>query len=263
MSILMDKSRRREVIETIHKSDIFNQEKKPDEQKVRLYYSNLNKKIRDNLKSNIVFDIQDSKKETKPKDSFEPKYQYDNAFNMKLREFGGNDKSSKENPVTSSIGHFKSNQSKLNSQFDRKTFTELSRIERMLIDKNPNLTIREIENLGKNIRIKQKEAKKNENDYKSKVGSSARETYYNNLNSNIFNDKKKKAAAYKPLTNEHEKKKEANLTDKDIDQPNQIKAKPKGELSGWVNNLDWREVNTSQHFNIKQGYVYKIILLFF
>ena len=36
MSILMDKSRRREVIETIHKSDIFNQVKIPDEQKVSI-----------------------------------------------------------------------------------------------------------------------------------------------------------------------------------------------------------------------------------
>lgn len=35
MSLLMDKSKRREVIETIHKSDIFNQEKRPEEQKVR------------------------------------------------------------------------------------------------------------------------------------------------------------------------------------------------------------------------------------
>jgi len=172
---------------------------------------------------------------------------------MKLKEFGGTDKASKESSFSSSIGHFKNNQSKLNSQFDRKIFSDLSTTERILIDKNPHLTIEEIKELGKsNNRAKKEEAKKIENEYKSKVGSSARETYYNNLNSNIFNDKKKNIASFKPTTNETEKKKDNNLTEKEIDQSTQIKAKPKGELSGWVNNLDWREVNTSQHFNIKQ-----------
>lgn len=202
------------------------------------------------MKSSIEFNIQDNpNKLTKEKPVFEPKYQVTNAYDKLVKEFVG---SNKQTQNGSSIGHIKNQLSK-NNTFNRKDFSTLNNKEKKILDNNPNLSQeaikKRVEQINEN---KQKEVEDRSKEYQSKVGSNSRETYFNNLNSNIFNCKEREEVnkRFKPQTQtktiEEVKGPEESSTE------NKIKAKPQSDLQGWTNNADWRNANTNNHFNLKE-----------
>ena len=109
-----------------------------------------------------------------------------NAYDRVVKEFVGNNKQTQNG---SSIGHIK-NQLSENNTFNRKDFTTLNNKEKKILDNNPNLTQEEIKKRVEQINEKKlREIEDKAKEYQSKIGTNSRETYFNNLNSNIFNSK--------------------------------------------------------------------------
>ena len=203
------------------------------------------------MKSSIEFNIQDNpNKLTKEKPVFEPKYQMTNAYDKVVKEFVG---SNKQIQNGSSIGHIK-NQLSENNTFNRKDFSTLNNKEKKILDYNPNLSQEAIKKRVEQINeSKQKELDDKSKEYQIKVGSNSRETYFNNLNSNIFNSKEREKVNknFKPQTKETKTKEEVKGQE-ELSKENTIKAKPQSDLQGWTNTADWRNANTNNHFNLKE-----------
>lgn len=247
--------KRKNTISTIHKSDIFFQS--PVETQPL--------KIRENLKSQIEFNLNDApNKQIKRKDNeFQPKFKDENAFSRRIKEvYGSNENLNNSNRIydsnnlpTSSIGHISKNKT-ANNTFDRKDFSELTFKEKKILENNPKLKREEVKLHVQKMELnKLKSNAEKDVDIMSKVGDNSKETYYNHQESNIFNSKKpirSKMHNYsianrkdilektKLIQDKKNKEKESEINDHKKRIPVD---------SAWSCNLDWKEINGPLYFH--------------
>lgn len=175
--------------------------------------------------------------------SFVPKFASESPYERHLKEFVGSNISSTEVP-SSSIGHISTKKVEQNN-FDRKQFSNLNYKEKRLLDVSPNLTPDEIQTHIKQTEIqKQNEQINMDKEANSKKGQTARETLQNNLNSDIFGNKKK--TNIKPASTQATKPKKEEK--KNQNEEKKIKSKPKGDLQGWSYNVDWRQIDSQKSY---------------
>lgn len=184
---------------------------------------------------------------------FQPKFKDQNAFSRRVKEiYGGeNQKVTEEVELpSSSVGHIGIIK-EVNNTFDRKDFVNLTFKEKKVLENFPNLTLTEIrQQVKKSDRVKEKDIAHKEVEQKTKQGSSSKSTYYNQLESNIFNSKT--AYARKGIKNnsitcqEDLKKKCENVNNNDKD----YKKKPTQD-SAWTYNLNWKEIDGNLYFHKK------------
>lgn len=198
------------------------------------------------MKSQIEFNITETSSQSKhyknkSETNFIPKFASESPYERHLKEFVGASIQSNEVP-NSSIGHISTKKVEQNN-FDRKQFSNLNYKEKRLLDVSPNLTPEEIQTHIKQNEIqKQNEQSKKDKEVNSKKGQTARETLQNNLNSDIFGNKKKnQPGPPQPVKAKKEEKKNQNEEKK-------IKSKPKGDLQGWSYDVDWRQIDSQKNY---------------
>lgn len=215
-------------------------------------------KIRDNLKSQISFNIVDNpNKPTKKKDNnFVPHYANEDPYARHLKEFNKSNiithqakNSLPENIGKNSVGCFTSTLESSNNHFDRKDFVNLSHKEKRLVEFSTNLSTEEIQKRMREVEnLKKAQIKNKEKEEKFKKGENAKETYYKQTHSsNIFGENKTKnyTVTQKKIEKENKVK---------VEEDNKIKGKPHDKnITGWVNNLDWKQIDSSIHFHKKDG----------
>jgi len=248
-SLTTDK--RKGVISNIHKSDIFFQA--PAEPQPT--------KIRENLKSQIEFNLVDGPKKDKKTSelNFKPKFRDENAFSRRVKEFYG----ATENPSsggteadslpTSSVGHINAKNT-TNNTFDRKGFTNLTFKEKKILETCPQLSPEEVKaHVRKVDIIKSKEQAIKDVELETKKGDNCKSTYYSQQGSDIFNSKKSHKGKFKNNSNKEEVKSndvKTGLTG------NNGKGggfsgfrKNISNESAWSNNLDWKDIDGMLYFH--------------
>lgn len=195
------------------------------------------------------------KKEKKDNTNFQPKFKDENAFGRRVKEFyGGESQKFKEEGEipTSSVGHI-GIKTEVNNTFDRKNFTNLTFKEKKILENFPNLTLTEIrQQAKKGERVKEKELAHKEIEQKTKQGDTSKSTYYNQLESNIFNNKKeytRKSNKYNSITCKEDLIKEESTSNSNV---NKDHKKKQTEDSAWSYNLNWKEIDSQLYFHKKE-----------
>jgi hypothetical protein len=137
-----------------------------------------------------------------------------------------------------------------NNTFDRKNFTQLTFKEKKILENFPNLTLDEIRQQVKvNERLKEKELAYKEIEQKNKQGDSSSSTYYNQLESNIFNKKKdytRKSKKNNSIACQEELKSKVDL--ESLKKKESDYKKKLTETNAWSNKLDWKEIDCQLYF---------------
>lgn len=232
-SLVSDK--RKEVINNIHKSDIFFTQT-TDSQPV---------KIRENLKSQICFDLQDGPSKNKSdstKSSFQPKFKDANAFNRRVKEFYGN--VDEESIPQSSMGHIAQGKV-LNNTFKREDFSSLTVKEKKILEICPQMTKDEVKVHLQRIEMQKEQDQASKfNEIEHKKGENSKQTYFNQQDSNIFNLKKKKNYS---ISNK------ADLEETVKKEPKTVKNGKRiiSDESAWSSKLNWKEIDSMTYFHKK------------
>lgn len=249
--------KRKNVISSIHKSDIFFQAP-VDNQPI---------KIRENFKSQIEFNLNDNpnKQIVKKSNDFIPKFKDENAFSRRIQEVYGSKENVSEtskaynsnNLPTSSIGHINMNKPN-NNTFDRKNFTELSFKEKKILEHNPRLTLDEVKlQVQKNELNRLKNNAERDVEVMTKIGENPKETYYHQQESDIFHCKKpshKKKNNFS-ISNKNDIKEKSSLINKKKENDSKVSNDHKKKIpvdSAWSCNLDWKDINGPVYFHRKE-----------
>lgn len=242
---------KKNVVQTIYKSDIFNRD---DLQEKPKRVSDILQQVRPNNKSQIEFNLQDKIKNEKHKDVFTPKYKQEvfNPFERRVKEFYGTEIPSNVNSK-SSVGHFDKIKS-TNNTFKRSEFKDLSYKEKKILENNPELTKDNLKMYVENNDFNKEKAKQSiKNEEENKKGGDCKETYYKQMDSNIFFDNNVIKKTFKRLNSQPDMKKNIEAGTNKINQINQKteqkdnKIQKNGDIFSCK--LDWKTTDSKLHFN--------------
>ena len=201
---------------------------------------------------------------TKVNNYFEPLYKSDNPYNRYMKEFGSvnynknninnNSNSNLNQPTKNSIGLISNKRKEENCIVNRKDFSDLNYKEKKIQDLFPYMTNNQVkEFIKKQEENKKKLQKLSKVEENNKKGSNAKESYYRQtMESNVFDDEDKLInKSFSNNYNSYITKKVSNKINLNNNDNNKMKVKPKKDISSWVNNLDWKNIDSTVYFNNK------------
>ena len=283
------RQKRKEQIRTLNRSDIFCTAEETYSGKKQQQQSKP-RKIRDNFRSNVSFNILDKEdtntnntnnfnknNKSNKSNSFIPSFNADlnNPHARKVKEFYNTNLLSADydpNKVKNSTGHIQKSKEKNNP--NRKVFSKLNYKEKKVLETCPHYSHEQIQNHIKTQNNNSENSRNfnalnsNSNNSKNKT---SKEMFYTNMTSNIFNDKTKdkKNKTFAKFSKNNDK----NNKDKDNEHlnannrisvvrnpknnSNTIETEPShnrnnNNLNCWNAKLDWKEINGELYFHKKK-----------